>query len=447
MLTGILDEETKVKDVVLKLSFEDLPSRLKPCFLYLGIFPEDSEINVRRLLQLWVAEGFIQETGSRDAYDIAEDYLYELIDRSLIQVARVEDIEGVQTCRIHDLLRDLFILESKEDKIFEVCTETNILIPSKPRRLSVHSTMSQYISSSTKDHSCVRSLFFSNRDYFVASDKWKLVTKDIKLVRVLDFECGLKIPSNLGNFIHLRYLRIGSQYLHYVPDFICNLQNLQTLHFEPTRGECFNIPISFPYAISKLKHLTHVHTDRYIMLRSSSSKSDSEVVMWHLQTIGFIALDKKTTYLIEKGCFPKLTTLQLMISTKFDGEVPKMLLSLKQLKHLNKLEICTDDEQLMMNNCKFEEVLQSLKHFRHLSILKIVYPPDLVTRVAVFPPNITKLTLAGIIRLNDDGMKVIGSLTKLQIFIISYSTVKVRIHVSIIILFKMDSHSCKSFGS
>jgi hypothetical protein len=77
-------DETQVKDVVLKLSFDNLPSKLKPCFLYLGIFPEDCEICVRQLLLLWVAEGFIQETGSRDPNDVAEDYLYELIDRSLI---------------------------------------------------------------------------------------------------------------------------------------------------------------------------------------------------------------------------------------------------------------------------------------------------------------------------------------------------------------------------
>ncbi|XP_045788299.1 putative disease resistance RPP13-like protein 3 isoform X3 [Trifolium pratense] len=415
------DKETNVRDVVLQLSLDDLPSRLKPCFLYLGIFPEDSEIHVRRLLQLWVAEGFIQETGSRDAYDIAEDYLYELIDRSLIQVARVEDIEGVQTCRIHDLLRDLCILESKEDKIFEVCTETNILMPSKPRRLSVHSTMSQYISSSTKDHSCVRSLFFSNPDYFVASNKWKLLTKDVKLVRVLDFECGLKIPSNLGNFIHLRYLRIGSQYFGYLPDFICNLQNLQTLHFKLTTswGKCYNIPISFPYAISKLKHLTHVHTDRPIVLRGSSSKLDGEVI-WRLQTIGFIALDKKTTYLIEKGSFPKLRTIRVQI---FKGDVPTMLLCLQTLKHLIELEIHV---QLDENNIgriarNPEEVLQSLKHLTHLSILKINYLPNLVTHVTMFPPNITKLALVRIESLNDDGMKVIGSLAKLQIFILSGS--------------------------
>ncbi|CAJ2662736.1 unnamed protein product [Trifolium pratense] len=408
------DEETKVKDVVLKLSLDDLPSRLKPCFLYLGIFPEDSEIHVRRLLHLWVAEGFIQETGSRDAYDIAEDYLYELIDRSLIQVARVEDIEGVQTCRLHDLLRDLCITESKEDNIFEVCTDTNILIAPKPRRLAVHSTISHYVSSSTKDHSCVRSLFVSDPN-FVENNEWKWLTKDFKLVRVLDLDLesryyNFKIPSNLGNFIHLRYLRIGSQGICSVPDSICNLQNLQTLCFEQSTLY-FGIPISFPYGIIKLKHLTHVHTDGPIVLRGSSSKLDGEV-MWRLQTIGFIALDKKTTYLIEKGSFPKLRTIRVLI---FKGDVPTMLLCLQKLMHLNELEI----ELFVRINRNMEEMLQSMKHLTHLSILKITYLPNLVTHVVMFPPNITKLALVRIGHLNDDGMKVIGSLAKLQIFILT----------------------------
>ncbi|CAJ2662727.1 unnamed protein product [Trifolium pratense] len=405
------DEETNIKDVVLKLSLDDLPSRLKPCFLYLGIFPEDSEIHVRRLLHLWVAEGFIQETGSRDAYDVAEDYLYELIDRSLIQVVRVEDMEGVQTCRLHDLLRDLCITESKEYNIFEVFTDTNILIAPKPRRLSVHSTISHYVSSSTKDHSCVRSLFVSDPN-FVENNEWKWLTKDFKLVRVLDLErryYKFKIPSNLGNFIHLRYLRIGSQYILSVPDSICNLQNLQTLYFEsPTLREFLGIPISFPYGIIKLKHLTHVYSNRPIVLRGSSSKLDGEV-MWRLQTIGFIALDKKTTYLIEKGSFPKLRTIRVQI---FKDDVPTMLLCLQKLMHLNELEI----EFFAYN---LEEVLQSMKHLTHLSILKITYLPNLVTHVVMFPPNITKLALVRIGHLNDDGMKVIGSLAKLQIFILN----------------------------
>ncbi|QCD92382.1 disease resistance protein RPM1 [Vigna unguiculata] len=94
-------DETQVKDIVLKLNYENLPRRLKPCFLYLGLFPEDFEIPVTPLLQRWVAEGFLQDTGSRNPVDVAEDYLYELIDRSLVQVARVDTNGDVMAIRIH----------------------------------------------------------------------------------------------------------------------------------------------------------------------------------------------------------------------------------------------------------------------------------------------------------------------------------------------------------
>jgi hypothetical protein len=92
---------------ILALSYNHLPLRLKPCFLYFGIFPEDFEIPVRKLIQLWIAEGFIQHAGDRNVEDVAEDYLEELIDRSLIQVATTRTDGGVKTCHIHDLLRDL----------------------------------------------------------------------------------------------------------------------------------------------------------------------------------------------------------------------------------------------------------------------------------------------------------------------------------------------------
>ena len=35
--------------------------------------------------------------------------------------------DGVKTCRIHDLLRDLCISESKEEKFLKVCSDFNLL--------------------------------------------------------------------------------------------------------------------------------------------------------------------------------------------------------------------------------------------------------------------------------------------------------------------------------
>jgi disease resistance protein RPM1 len=210
---------------------------------------------------------------------------------------------------------------------------------------------------------------------------------------------------------------MDSRFIRSVPDSICNLQNLETLEF----GSSSRITtISFPYGITKLKHLRHLNTCGPIMLRGRRSNGE---VMWNLQTISSIVLNKDTTYLIEKGSFPKLRNLGLHISSNFKGDVPKMLLTLQYLRHLNKLEIYFEvkdwPHRRWKINHKPEEVLQILKHLRYLSILKIANALNLSSCAAMFPPNITKLTLSDITCMNDDVMKAIGSLTKLQILILT----------------------------
>jgi len=419
----LTQDETQVKDIVLKLSYDNLPRRLKPCFLYLGLFPEDFEIPVTPLLQKWVAEGFIQDTGSRDPDDVAEDYLYELIDRSLVQVAKVDTNASAETCRVHDLLRDLCILESKEDRVFEVCTDHNILIPTKPRRLSIHSKMDHYISSSNNDHSCVRSMFFFGSIYYVRSWDWKWLFESLKLVRVLEFGVNgsNKIPSDIGNFIHLRYLRIDIEYVMFVPDSILNLWNLQTIDLGPPRR---NVPISFPAKIWKLKHLRHLNTLRAIELRGSCSGSD--VKMWNVQTVSSLVINSQATSLIKKGTFPNVKRLGLRVTSESEGELPKLLQSLQQLSYLNKLVIVlrdrddagaehsTDESVKRNSGFKPQELLRNLGQFNCLTILTIENAFDLLTYALTFPPNVTELTLSEINCISDEGMNGLGNHTKLK---------------------------------
>ncbi|KAI3451635.1 hypothetical protein Pfo_008300 [Paulownia fortunei] len=92
---------------ILELSYKHLPDHLKPCFLYFGAFAEDTEIPARKLMRLWITEGFIRKEQRKSSESVAEEYLLELIDKSLVMVAKRRSDGGVKACVIHDLLRDL----------------------------------------------------------------------------------------------------------------------------------------------------------------------------------------------------------------------------------------------------------------------------------------------------------------------------------------------------
>nr|UBY07245.1 NBS-LRR disease resistance protein [Dasypyrum villosum] len=69
----------------LYLSYDELPHRLKQCFLYCALYGEDSIIWRNEVTLLWIAEGFIEEQQGQLLEDIAEEYYYELIHRNLLQ--------------------------------------------------------------------------------------------------------------------------------------------------------------------------------------------------------------------------------------------------------------------------------------------------------------------------------------------------------------------------
>ncbi|XP_027166187.1 putative late blight resistance protein homolog R1A-10 [Coffea eugenioides] len=116
---------------ILALSYNYLPLYLKICFLYMGAFPEDYEIEVQKLIRLWIAEGFLKASSSNNPEDVAEDYLEDLIDRSLVLVGK-RNVDGkIKTCRLHDLLRELCLREAQKENIMSVIKHENQSFPAK----------------------------------------------------------------------------------------------------------------------------------------------------------------------------------------------------------------------------------------------------------------------------------------------------------------------------
>ncbi|KAF7020851.1 hypothetical protein CFC21_033904 [Triticum aestivum] len=97
----------------LYLSYDELPHRLKQCFLYCALYVEDSVIRRDEVTWLWIAEGFIEEQQGQLLEDIAEEYYYELIHRNLLQPKMISFDQA--ECRMHDLLRQLACNISREE--------------------------------------------------------------------------------------------------------------------------------------------------------------------------------------------------------------------------------------------------------------------------------------------------------------------------------------------
>ncbi|XP_021800296.1 putative disease resistance protein At1g50180 [Prunus avium] len=230
---------------VLALSYDDLPYYLKPCFLYLGHYPEDSEFLVSKLTKLWMAEGLIssrqQRHGSgKTMEDIARDCLSELVERCLVQVGTSGSTGTIKGCRIHDLVRDMCLLKAKEESFLQInnSLQENISFVAaeatqlgKIRRLAIYldEKADKLVSSRDETNGHVRSLlFFGLGEWRPISEKGLLSPlKDFKVLRVLKVEgldkVEVELPSEIGNMVHLSYSTKGKLDLS-------TLGHLQTLY-------------------------------------------------------------------------------------------------------------------------------------------------------------------------------------------------------------------------
>ncbi|KAL0356362.1 UNVERIFIED_CONTAM: putative late blight resistance proteinR1A-10 [Sesamum radiatum] len=137
--TYLNDDPSRCMEKTIALSYDKLPYHLRACFLYLGMFPENFEIPVKKLLRMWLAEGFIQRKLDIGSEELAENYLEELINRNLLTVDKKRSSGGIKTCRIHNMLRNFCKNEArskKENFLQELKMCDGEFEPSMPRKLS-----------------------------------------------------------------------------------------------------------------------------------------------------------------------------------------------------------------------------------------------------------------------------------------------------------------------
>ncbi|XP_057757324.1 disease resistance protein RPP13-like [Arachis stenosperma] len=348
---------------ILKLSYDDLPEKMKPCFLYLGVYPEDCKIRVRDLIELWIVEGFIQppehtrmRSKALQPEDIGEQYLKELVDRNLVQVIhRKSDGESVRTCQIHDLIRELCITESAR----------NI----NARKLSFSCNARSYTCSATCNESRTCSLFF-----FGDPENWSshIPPEESFRVHVLYFSTSFLYKEgeeeNIKNLLHLRYLRVR---LSFTTNLLPTLDKLETLRILDNPLEIVDIR----FGIEQLNYVRSVTGVKLL--------ADTRRRMQNLRTLYHVCLDSEAEFLLNNGYFPNLTSLGLNLSS-FRKKTMKPL-SLHCPKSVNKLKLCYYN------------------------------PENFSLDAIVFPPNLTKISLLCTNELNYGVMNALGRIASLRV--------------------------------
>ncbi|XP_078158937.1 putative disease resistance protein RGA3 [Carex rostrata] len=282
-----IDESGKIF-TPLQLSYQKLPLHLKPCFVYLAMFPKGKHIDKDHVVRLWMAQGYIN-TNSRTKKtleEIGSEYLNELQGRSLI------DFWDYEMCYIHDLIHDL--ARSISQRTNQPVLEADNLWISSYKITHLYLTWEHELSDFLA--SCNNKVI---RTYVGEChiDDSAIISK-ITYVRALELR-NCMLPDTLSALKHLRYLFIKDDKIESLPESLCLLYHLQTLDMD-----LHNIP-ELPENIKYLINL------RFLRLCSGKIKQlpESISLLHNLDTLSIEFCSK-----LEKlpTCIEHLTNLRVL---------------------------------------------------------------------------------------------------------------------------------------
>ncbi|KAF8736179.1 hypothetical protein HU200_014376 [Digitaria exilis] len=372
---------------ILRRSYNDLPYHLKSCFLYMAIFPENKNIKRKRLIRLWVAEGYSREMRHLTAEEVADKYFGELLDRSMIMPAsKVTHSTGkIYSCVLHDLIREICVLESMKEELVFTLEEGSISnTRSKVRQLAISDKWRRNKDEfeRTLDLSHVRSLtvFGEWRSFFI--------TDTMKFVRVLDLEdaSGLKNHhlNQICQQVHLKYLSLrGCKDISEMPESLGNLTQLHTMDIRGT-----NI-LQLPSTFNKLRKLQQLHASAWFKGEHKVGPSRSnEIAMDKLKwrqnklklsfsynnNFNFLGRQASRVVQVPRG-IGKLNALRTLGYVRLgQGKGNASMKELKGLTQLRKLELHGVDR----TNCRdFWSAIAGHNHLKSLSVNRDCVADDL----------------------------------------------------------------------
>ncbi|KAE8772686.1 Disease resistance protein RPM1 [Hordeum vulgare] len=342
---------------ILNLSYKYLPDYLKSCFLYCAMFPEDHMIKRKRLIRLWVAEGFIQQIGNCSLEDVAEGYLRELVRRSMLHVVERNSFNRIKCLQMHDLVRELAIFQSSRESFSMTYDDSDGVTQVNPdsRRLSVlqckndtEPSMGQYR---------LRTFMAFSRN--MASSAF--FPSESKYLAVLELS-GLPIeiiPNSIGELFNLKYLGLDKTNVKILPKSVVKLHNLETLNLQGAK--CVHLPEGFE-KLKKLRHLLiYKWLDRTCSILNFFEPVDPFEGMWSLKDLQTLsAVRSSKVFIVKLANLSQLRVLYITgIRSIYCAQLCDSLSKMHQLSRLG-IEASNEDEVLQLETLTLSNRLKKL---------------------------------------------------------------------------------------
>ncbi|KAM1029313.1 hypothetical protein ACFX13_042538 [Malus domestica] len=391
---------------ILSLSYHHLPYYLKSCVLYFGIFPEDYSINCVRLIRLWIAEGFVKLKKGKTLEEVGEEYLTELIHRSLVQVSEVYIDGKARECRVHDLLREVLLKKCVDSCFCHVLSKDESAFKPKTRRLSMAISPSDALGSITESH--IRSVFTFNQEEWPESFL-NTLRGNFKLLKVLDFMDAPinQLPKYVGDLHLLTYLSLRNTKVELLPDSIGNLQNLETLDLK--QSLVYEIPAKINKLV-KLRHLLAYYRDYSMEFGVNFGRGvkihEGIGCLQALQKLYYVEANHGGIKLIkELGNLRQLRKLGLKKLKREDGRA--LCAAIEKMNHLESLDLTAISE---------DEVLDLESISTPPELIRSLYLKGRLEQLPSWISNLQQLVRLGIYwsRLRDSPLKALKNLPNLM---------------------------------